>query len=126
MSAFPKPEPDPPRVVQLRTSPEDQQLAKIVLAVGNHDISRIAMMAACEPEHVIARMKDPAFKALLDQYIEQPEKLIPSRAQLFAKLSMEADRGDRSTDRQRAIELLLEIDGQRKPQDKITKYKKNK
>lgn len=117
---------DPPRIIRCPKTPEDKRLAQAALTYGEQSYERIAQFMEISVPIIQERLRSPEFQTLLAHYRENPNELLPDRAELIAKLSIESATGDRSTDRQRAVELLLEIQGKQRKKGTLDQYRKKK
>lgn len=124
MPAFPEPKPDAPRILQLTKSPEDMRLATAVLCYGESDVAQLASFTKTPENAVRERLASQPFKAYLAHLKEHPEEVLPAKAHIIARLVVEMNSGDRSTDRQRAAETLMEMNGQKGKGGVLDKFRK--
>jgi len=114
MGAFPEPTPRKvKKVLRLPiAAPDNSQLKKLatgILAFGPYnytDLSAWMGKNKSEVKQLLEEYNEDIHRALL-ALKASPQDTLPDTAELFAKLVVEANRGDRSSDRQRAIDTLL-------------------
>lgn len=121
--AFPKPQPNSPKILNFVKTPADKKLAIAVLAYGADDLSALAQFTKCPVEDVEQKLKRPEFIAFVNHLRDNPKEVAPAVAEIVAVLTVEMMSGDRSTDRQRAAETLLEITKQKQTEDELESYR---
>jgi len=109
--------------------PSPQSLLKmrkvaIPFVAFGRDLHRIMQFTGIRKAELDEIIDSHAFIELIARLRDNPDEILPNKEELYALLIVEAKEGDRSTDRQRAIDSLLEIHGTKPKRNIVENFKR--
>ena len=109
--------PSPERLLKIR------KVAIPFVAFGR-DLHRIMQFTGIRKAELDEIIDSSAFIEQIGRLRDNPDEILPNKEELYALLIVEAKEGERSTDRQRAIDSLLQIHGDKPKKNVIENFKR--
>ena len=117
------PGPSPIVLPGAKNKQDYHRLAIGVLAYGNN-VSRLSMWTGSDPKKIKDTIEDQDFLIYLAGLGESD--VLPSRKSIYALYRVESEVAERSADRMKALDRLLEICPQAVPDDKVDEFRRPK